>query len=159
MVRPPSARRCGTEPHRSLCGVQPGKRQAWQRIAWPWSGAQSVAGESACRTIGAKRSERLPRLSIVGPALALVGGLQILGGLFLSPLSVVFGADRLVVLVHGAVALAADIVNPAQVYPRPDFGPFRVEVAVQRRTELVGRFLIIILQEIGLGDAIVRQRA
>jgi hypothetical protein len=34
------------------------------------------------------------------------------------------------------------------VYPGRDFGPFRIEIAIQRRPEYVGRFLIVVLRKL-----------
>src|ERR1700722_4389144 len=100
----------------------------------------------------------MAHLPIVGLALALVGGFQVLAGLVLGALGIVFGANRLVVLIDGAVALAADVVDPTQVYVGPNFGPFGVEIAIDSRAELVRRALKIVLKEVGFGDAIVGQR-
>ena len=64
---------------------------------------------------------------------------------------------RLLVLVHGAVALAGDVEDLAQADVRPDFGPLRLEIAVQRFAELVGGRLVVVLQEVDFGDAVVRE--
>ena len=67
---------------------------------------------------------------------------------FLRALRVVLGADRQVVLVHRALALAGDVEDLAQIDVRPDFGPLRLQVAVQRFAEFVRRRLIVVLQEV-----------
>ncbi len=80
-------------------------------------------------------------LLILGAPFTLIRCLKVLGGLFLGPGGIVFGADRLVVLVHGAVALTADVVDLAKIDARPDFSPFRIQIAIQNGAKFVSRLL------------------
>ena len=89
-------------------------------------------------------------LSVLRLALALVGLLEVAGGFFLRALGVVLGADGLGVLVDGALALAGDVEDLAQVEVGPDLGPLGLEIAVEGLAELVGRRLEIVLEEIHL---------
>ena len=62
-----------------------------------------------------------------------------------------------IVFVHGALALAKDVVDLAHINVAPDFSPFGIEVAAQRRAKGVSGRLIILLIEHGLGHSEVRQ--
>ena len=55
--------------------------------------------------------------------------LQVFTRLFLCALSIVFGANRQVILADRPLPLARNIEDLAQVDVAPDFGPLRVEVA------------------------------
>src|SRR5690348_6705393 len=91
-----------------------------------------------CRVwVVGRRIRRGVRYSVVLDivALALVGLLQVLGGFFLRALRIVAGADGLVVFVHSTFALAGDIEDLSEIDVRPDLGPFRIEISVQRFAE------------------------
>src|SRR5271155_2708492 len=68
----------------------------------------------------------------------LVGFLQILAGFFQRAEGVVVGLQGLAIFVHGALALAGNVENLAQLQVAPDFGPARVAVAVERLAVGVG---------------------
>ena len=103
------------------------------------------------------------RMSVLSLAqiapLPLIRLFQILRRFFLRAQRVVAGADRVVIFVDRALALARYIEDLAQIDVRPNFGPLRIQVAVQRFAKLVRRRLVVILREEQLAYAEVRQRA
>src|SRR5206468_5693258 len=100
-----------------------------------------------------KPSHRVRRL------LSLVGLLQVPGHFILRALRVIAGPLRQLILVDGALALAANVEDLAQVDVPPHFGPLRIEIAVERFAKFIRRRLIIILEEEYFADAIVCERA
>src|SRR5579883_3601077 len=90
-------------------------------------------------------------------AFALEGLFQILGRFFLRAFGIVASANGLVILVDRTVALARNIENISELDMRPHLRPRGGPVAVYRLAVLVGRGLIIVLQEENLSDAIVCQ--
>src|SRR5580658_6816482 len=89
---------------------------------------------------------------------ALVGFLQVLAAFFESAEGVVVGLDGLAVFVDGALALAGDVKNFAQLDVAPDFGPARLAVAVERGAVRIGGGLVVALEKEDFGHAVVRQR-
>src|SRR6266567_6002198 len=87
----------------------------------------------------------------------LVGFLQVPARLIQRSLGVVVSLDGLAVLVGGALALAGDIENLAQLNMAPDFGPARIPIAVQAITVGVGGSLIVVLYEKHFCYTIMRQ--
>ena len=75
------------------------------------------AGAFACQLLSSQTG------LLVGALRFLELGFQVLGGFGLRALSVVLGADGQVVLVDGALACTADVVDLAHVDVGPDFGP------------------------------------
>ncbi len=64
----------------------------------------------------------------------------------------------LAVFVHGALALAGDVENLAQLDAAPDLCPAGFPVAVDGLAVGVGRRLVVPLEEEDFGDAVVRER-
>src|SRR5260370_37872410 len=89
----------------------------------------------------------------------LEGLLQILTGFFQCAEGVVVGLDGLPVFIDGALALAGDIEDLAELDVAPDFRPARVAVAVDRRAIGVGGGLIVSLQKENFCDAVVGEGA
>src|SRR4051794_7535562 len=114
-------------------------------------------GNRKCPKWG-NREPGAPNL-LLDPPLALVGHLQVFPCLFLGTLSIILGADCQVVLTYSALPLATDIEDLAEIDVAPDLSPLRIQVAGQRFAERVRRLLVIVLQEVHLGDSVVRQRA
>ena len=63
-------------------------------------------------------------LLLLYPPHPFVRRLEVLGGFPLRALRVVFGADRLIVFVHGAFARTGHIEDLAEIDARPDLGPW-----------------------------------
>jgi len=90
---------------------------------------------------------------------ALVGLLQVLGCLVLCALRVITGALGELVFIYRALALAGDIEDFAEIDVRPDFRPFRLDVAVERFAEFIRGRLIIVLQKNDRANPVVGERA
>src|SRR5205085_4271389 len=73
----------------------------------------------------------------------VVGSLQELARGLLRVVEVYAGLDRLMVLVHGARAVAHRVVRVASLDVRPRLYPRRLQVAVQRGVEVVERLLVV----------------
>ena len=90
---------------------------------------------------------------------ALVGLLHRGAGFVDGALGVVVGLDGEAVLVDGAVALAGDVEDFAELDVAPDLGPLGVAVAAQSVAEGVGGGLVVALHEEDLADAVGGERA
>jgi len=90
---------------------------------------------------------------------ALVGFLHESAGLVDGSLGVVVGLDGEAVFIDGAVALAGDVEDVAELDVAPDLDPLGIAVSTQGIAEGVGRGLVVALHEEDLADAVGRQRA
>src|SRR5229473_4693046 len=90
----------------------------------------------------------------------LIGLLEVSSGFRLSAASVIVGLLGLVVLVDGALPLAADVEDLANVNVRPDLDPLvaGVQVAQAGFAEGIGGGLVVLLVEECLAHAEVGQR-
>src|SRR5882757_4106243 len=79
-------------------------------------------------------------------------------GLIHSALRVVVGLYCETVLVDGAVALARDVEDAAQLNVAPDLDPLRIAIAAQRIAERVSRRLVIALHEENFANPITGER-
>ncbi len=94
------------------------------------------------------------RVDLVVGAFAFVGCLHEGAGFVDGSLGVVVGLDGLAVLIDGAVALAGDVEDTAELDVGPDLGPAGVSVAAEGVAEGVGGGLIVALHEEDFADAI-----
>ena len=69
-------------------------------------------------------------------------------------LGVVVGLDGEAIFVDGALALAGDVEDAAELDVGPDLGPAGVAVAAEGVAEAVGSGLIVVLGEEDLADAV-----
>src|SRR5580658_732986 len=86
---------------------------------------------------------------------ALIGLGQILSRLFEGGEGIVIGLDGLAVFVDGALALAGNVKDLAQLQMAPDFGPAGLSVAVDGGAIGVGRRLVVSLLEEDFRDAVM----
>src|SRR6185437_15089434 len=84
---------------------------------------------------------------------------EILGGFFLGSRSVIVSPHCLPVFVHRAIALARNVEEFPKIDARPDLYPTGLQIAINRRAELIRRRLIVALLKEQFANAIMRQRA
>src|ERR1700674_401969 len=95
--------------------------------------------------------------SLLGAALPFVRLLEVFSSSFLSALRVILGPDGEVILVDRALSLPGDIENLPEVDVRPDLRPLRIQIAVESLAEFVGGGLVVVLELVDFGNAVVRQ--
>src|ERR1700744_277853 len=90
---------------------------------------------------------------------ALVGLLHERAGFVDGALRVVVGLDGEAVFVDGALALAGDVEDLAEVDVAPDLDPLGIAVAAEGVAEAVGGGLVVLLHHEDFGEAVVGERA